>query len=702
MADNKKYIIGTDTGGTFTDVAVIDETGQLHTDKASTTPHDFSIGVMDALTTVAQGMGISRNDLLKSCTMFKHGTTVATNAVITRTGSRVGFITTKGFEDTTLIGRSIQRVDGLGEEEIKRMPYITKPEPIVPRTRIRGVYERVDFAGKVVIPLNIEDAREQIRSLVDEEKVEALGCSLLFSWANPAHELRIRELVQEMYPGKDLFISLSHELAPVIREYGRANTVILNCFVGKTMEQYIGMLYQKLVEQGFGGTLMVMQANGGTVPQREIFPVHALHSGPAAGVIASHYMASQLDHKNVVCTDMGGTSFDVALLIDGRWSYAREPIVSRWRMTMPMIDMESIGAGGGTISRVDPITKRLLVGPESAGAYPGPVSYGLGGTEPAITDANLVLGILNPDNFLGGRVKLDKAKAWQAVEEKIGKPLGMDTVQAAAGIYDIINHHMADLIRKRIIKSGHVPEEFIVYIYGGAGSAHAAAFCKQLGVKQAYIFLPSAVFSAFGAAFADIIYTRTRSCSFLMPANPDQLNPLVSTMEDDLAAILKRDGYQREEVQYRRTLHMRYRRQVNYLGVAVPPVLYDQGKVDGALEIWKQKFEEVYGAGTAYPEAGIELVAAEIDAIGAVVKPILKTFSIGRSDPSAAKKGTRQVYFTDIHNKFLDATVYDFQGLEYGNVIEGPAVVEAPATTVLIPPGCAGRVDQYLNLILEL
>jgi N-methylhydantoinase A len=362
MADRtkKSYIIGVDTGGTFTDVVVCREGGEILTSKAPSTPQDFSVGIMDGLQEAAKSMDMSRDDLLKQSLMFKHGTTVATNALITRTGSKVGFITTKGFEDTTLIGRATLKVDGLSAEEVKHMACASKPEPIVPKSRLKGVYERIDYAGNIVVPLNMEDAGTQIRSLVEEKKVDAIGVSFLFSWVNPIHEQKIKDLINRMYPNHELFLTFSHELVPVIREYGRANTVILNCFVGKTMEGYIKRMDQRLSEEGFEGSLMIMQANGGIAHPEELVPVRTLSSGPAGGAIATQYVAGLCGHQNVVSTDMGGTSFDVGLIIDGHYRYATEPIVSRWRLIHPMIEITSIGAGGGTIARTDLETHRVL------------------------------------------------------------------------------------------------------------------------------------------------------------------------------------------------------------------------------------------------------------------------------------------------------------------------------------------------------
>jgi len=467
MDSNSTFVIGTDTGGTFTDITVLTDRGEIFMDKAPTTPHDFSIGVMDAVDKVSQGMGLTRQELLRRSVMVKHGSTVATNALITREGSKVGLITTRGFEDTTLIMRAIGRVAGLSEEEIKHQATAVKPEPLVARELIKGVTERVDSRGKVVIPVNQEEIREALRSLVEEHRVQGIAVNFLFGFLNPAHELAVRRLFQEMYPGSDITLTCSHEICKTIREYARSNTVIMNEFLARTVHNYVNRLGRQLAESGYQRPLLVMQANGGVVHPDEMVPVGTISSGPSGGVIASKFVADILGHQNVVTTDMGGTSFDVSLLIDGHWRNMLDSIVGRFHVSWPMMDIQSIGAGGGTISTVDPVTGQLRVGPKSAGAAPGPVCYGAGGQHPTVTDADLILGFLDPDYFLGGRMKLNKALAEKAMREKIAEPLGMDVVEAAAGIYEIINASMSDLIRKQVVTTGRIPAEFVIYSFGG-------------------------------------------------------------------------------------------------------------------------------------------------------------------------------------------------------------------------------------------
>jgi N-methylhydantoinase A len=692
-----KYIIGVDTGGTFTDVTVMTPQGELFMDKASTTPRDFSRGIMDALIEVSKQMGLSRKELLKNTLMFKHGSTVSTNALITREGSKVGIITTRGFEDTTLIMRAVGRVAGLDEEGIKHQAAAVKPEPLVPKELIRGVTERIDFRGNVVIPINMDEAKEAVRYLIEEKQVEAIAVNFLFGFVNPIHEKRIKELV-EQFCGKEIYLSLAHELMPVIREYARSNTVIIDAYLAKTVRSYVSSLSGSLRSEGYAYPLLIMQSNGGIVHEEEIASIGNLSSGPAGGVIATKYIADMLGHMNVISTDMGGTSFDVGLIVDGFWRYSREPIVERFHITWPMIDVESIGAGGGTISVVDPTTKRLVVGPKSAGADPGPICYDMRGDKVTITDADLILGYLNPDYFLGGRVKLKKDKAEKALREKIANPLGLSVVEAAAGIYDIINSHMSDLIRKQVVRTGHIPEEFYIYSFGGAGPVHAAAYASDLGVSKVYVFPTSSVFSAFGITVADIVHTFATSYRYRMPVDPKVLNGRLEEIEAHLFEIMEREGFGKKDVEFRRIFFMRYRRQLNELAIPVSVKKYDENDVLKIMETFDQKYEEVYGEGSAYREAGIELISFTVDAIGKTSKPTLRVYEEAGASPKEALKGSREVFFTKPGKDFYKTEIYDYDRLRPGNMVKGPSLIETRITTIVIPPEKVAQVDKYLNV----
>jgi len=700
-AGREGLVVGIDTGGTFTDIVVLHPDGEVTIDKSPTTPKDFTQGVIDAVAVAAKSLGVDSRRFLNDTAMFKHGTTVATNALIVRRGAKVGLITTRGFEDTIYVMRAVGRVDGLDEMEIKHVTKVTKPKPLVERQSIRGVYERIDYKGDLMVPLDVEGAREAVRELVEDRKVEAIAVCLLFSWMNASHEQRIAEIVAELYPDRQIPVTLSHTLAPQMGEYARSNTAIVNSFLWNTIDRYVSGLNTKLKSLGLRDDVMVMQANGGIVRPSQMTGVGTLQSGPAGGMIATAYVAKTLGHANVITADMGGTSFDVGLLTDYQFAHAREPIAERFRLLQPMIDVESIGAGGGTIARVDPVTGRLLVGPDSAGADPGPICYGMGGTQVTVTDANVVLGYIDPDYFLGGRRKLDRKAAEDAIERQIARPLKLTTIEAAAGIYDVINSKMSDLIRRQVVRAGHVPEEYVIYAFGGAGPVHAAAYGAELGINRVYVFPISPVFSAFGVASSDVVHTKVVTRHLLAPIDIDALNEEIDAIEQTLAQVMQREGFPPADVTFRRTLYMRYTRQVNEVAVLVPAGRFEKSERVRIENAFNAKYEEMYGAGAGHAEAGIEVISIAVDAIGATVKPMLRMHPVVGPDAAGARKGTRRAYFTGKSAGYRDATIYDYNRLRPGNILNSPAIIETPFTTVVVPEGQVAEVDQYLNIVLR-
>lgn len=696
--EEKGYIIGVDTGGTFTDIVLLKPNGEFITGKAATTPRDFSIGVTNAVAEIAKQMGISPEELLSRTAYFKHGSTVATNALITRTGAKVGLITTRGFEDTTLIMRAIGRVDGLPEEEVRHVTHVTKPEPLVPRQYIRGVSERIDYQGHVLIALNMGEVDRALSDLIEKHGCNAIAISLLHAWANAAHENSIRDRVAQLYPNGKVFVCFGSDLAQIAGEYARANTAIVNAFVGPTVQRYLTDLEKKLRSSGLRGPFLVMQGNGGLTSREQSIPITNLQSGPAGGMIASAYMSSLLGHSKVLTTDMGGTSFDVSLITDGFWKYAEEPIFDRFRILQPIAEIESIGAGGGTIARVDNVTGRLLVGPQSAGAHPGPVCYDEGGEEVTVTDVDVLLGYIDPDYFLGGQKRLDKAKAERAVRENIAQPLKLQVTEAAAGVYEIINNKMSDLIRRQIVKSGYLPEDFVLYAFGGAGPVHAVEFARELGIGQMYVFPTSAVFSAFGASMADVIHSRVSTYHAVMPIDPSVINERLEVAERELLALMASEDFPRERVSLRRFVSMRFRRQTYGVEMALPWDRLDAGRVQELGRLFEAKYEDLYGKGAGYSQAGMEISTLRVDAVGQVPKPILTHDETRLANANEARKGTRLAFFD---GRFMDTTVYDYGKLGPKTEVTGPAIIEAPLTTIVIPPEYKGAVDTYHNVIIR-
>ncbi len=689
------FVVGVDVGGTFTDVALLDADGRVRMAKAATTPADRAKGVLDALENAAAACGMSLAELLAKTRRITHGSTIATNALLTRSGPTLGLVTTRGFEDTPAIMRAIGRVDGLSEEQVRHPAALTKPVPLVERRRTAGVYERIDARGNVVVPLRDDDVLRALERLVETEKVGGLAVCLLNAWANPAHEERVAALMAERYGDDAPYLSVSHRLARVAGEYARTNTALVDALVGPVVQRYLRRLEDELRRRGFAGDVLAMQGNGGLAHSAECTPVGTLQSGPAGGMLAAAHVAKLLGHERVLTADMGGTSFDVGIYVDGTWTYADEPIFDRFRILQPIIEVDSIGAGGGTIARYEEATARLVVGPESAGADPGPACYAMGGEEPTITDANVALGVIDPAYFLGGKRTLDAARAHDAVA-RVGRRLGLDVRAAADGIRRIIEGKMADLIRRQVIRSGHLPEQFVLYAFGGASGMHAAALAKELGIPEVYVFPTSAVFSAFGIALADVRHTRLLTVEVLLPCAPAALNGPLDTVAGDLLAVMEREGFAGGDVRIRRYASCRYLRQTQAVELELPAGPLDDGAIASLGRRFVERYAALYGVGAGDPNARVEVSALRIDAIGPVAKPELA--GAGERGAGAATAKGRRLAQAD--GTFGETDVYDWDALVPGQSVAGPAIVESPFTTVVVPPGSAGTVDAYRDLVI--
>ncbi|MDY6864055.1 MAG: hydantoinase/oxoprolinase family protein [Thermodesulfobacteriota bacterium] len=694
----RNFVIGIDTGGTFTDVVVVDTDGNITLGKALTDYRDLKRGVIASLGSAAEEINISMEDLLKNAIFIGHGTTLGTNAVINRRFVKTGHITTKGHEDTTLIMKSAGRTDGLSEMEIRHQAICRKPEPIVPRYLIKGVVERIDCFGKVFLPLNLDQAKRIIDELI-EDGVEAIGISLLWSFANPEHEKTIKQIIEDNYP--HIYISSSSEVVPQIREYSRAMTVIIDAAIGRLMEDYINSLNKDLMDRGLKYPISIMQAYGGVTSSATARPISTIDSGPVGGVIGSVYLSKIIGCPNIITTDVGGTSFDISLITNGTWFFAKEPLVDRYRVQIPMIDIKTVGAGGGTIARIDPATGSLKVGPDSAGSNPGPVCYDLGGTEPTVTDADLILGYINPDYFFEGKMRLNKEKAHKALEEKIANPLKISVVEAAAGIYELTNIFMADNLRLAVIEKGYDPRDFVLFAFGGNGPMHAASYGRELGVKSVYIPPQASTFSAFGIASSDIVHAYKYTELHNMPGDLQKLNDTFLKMEKKALEDMANEGIKKDRVILERELDMRYRKQVHEVGIPVKSGKLTQTSISEIMDSWETRYELIYGKGSGFKEAGIQIVSFGLTAISRTPKPkIKKAEDPPVADVFPALKFSRDAFFKK-YNDFVETSVYDYQKLRYGNIIEGPAIIEASTTTMIILPEQKARMDEYMNLVIE-
>lgn len=699
------YVVAVDSGGTFTDCVVRDASGAITRAKAPSTPPDFERGVMASVAGAAAALGLSLEELLSRTTIFSHGTTVATNVLITRTGAKTALLTTKGHEDAIIIGRTVQKVAGLSEAEIIDTARLSKAEPLVPRSRIFGIDERIDRNGSVVVPLRVERLGE-IAERLRAEGVETVAVSLLWSFLNPEHELALRSWLEDAgrtNGDAPWFVTVSSELVPVVREYERSTTTVLNAYLTPSVSGYLDRMRADLREHGHDGAVAVMHSSGGvySVDEAKERGVSLLSSGPAGGMLGARALAEQLGFERAVATDVGGTSFDVGVVVDGEVSYARTPVFAKYPVALPIIDVTSIGAGGGSIAWIEPESGVLRVGPQSAGARPGPACYGAGGTEPTVTDANLLLGRLDPDYFLGGRMPLDPERALEAVDT-VARPLGMTAEEAAAAIVEIVDSQMADLIRRVTVERGFDPALFPVFAYGGAGGLHAGSYAAKLGSRHVVVPRAAAVFSAFGIGVSDAKRVAIASDPMQAPFDLARWRQRLLELEEILRRELAQERLPTGNLSLARYVDLQFKGQVHTVRVAVhdDDLTADDGG-EGVIERFTELYEARYGPGTAYRKAGVEALTFSVEAVAGLPIPVPEALAPEGADPAAALRERRGVYLHE-HGRFEDVPVFDAERLRPENELTGPALVEAPDTTIFVRGGQRLWVDGFLNLRIDL
>jgi N-methylhydantoinase A len=700
------YVISTDTGGTFVDAALVDEAGQLFVGKAPSTPRNPAQGLLASIDAAALRRGTTAADVLSQCRMFVNGTTVTTNALLERRGAKTGFITTAGFEDTLLIGRVKARTAGLDELAITDYRHAERPEPIVSAALTRGVRERVDFQGRVLAPLDLDEAAAVVDDLV-AEGVEAIAICLLWAFRNPAHERALTELIAERHP--EVYVTASSDLVPVIREYERANTTAINCFLGPTLRRYVDGVEQAVSETGYDSAILIMQSIGGLSPANELAnrSVTSLHSGPVGGIVAAQKLGEALEERNIITADMGGTSFDVGLIVDGVPQSASTTVVERNILLVPAVEAVSIGAGGGSVAWLDEVGA-LRVGPRSMGADPGPACYGRGGTTRTVTDADVVLGYINPDYFLGGTMKLDRERAVAAIEETIAVPLGISTEEAAAGIYQIVNSHMADLIRQVTVERGYDPRAFTLVNFGGCGPTHSTGYGPELQLKGSLIPAAASIFSAVGIGQSGIRHFFSRSLSPMTLVPPgeaisavalDEVNTVLGELLEEGRKQLLRDDVEPERGALTPQIELRYQGQTNELTVPIPGGLPVTAEAFARIvQEFTTKYEMLYGRGSRSLLSAIELITIRVDATAATAG----TYEVGKphddqSGPAAV--GSRSVYWRDLG--YEQTPIFRGELLQEGDRIEGPAVIETYGTTIPLHPGQRLESDRLGNFLIH-
>ncbi len=717
------YLCGLDIGGTFTDCVIVDDRGRVESAKAPSTPDDFGEGLLNALRAAARKYGRPVPELLANTSLISHGTTVGTNAIVQKRGARVGLLTTRGHNDVIHIMRGSRGLDGREVRQVVHIPESRKPTPIVPKRLIRGVSERVDCFGEVVVPLNEAQAEQAIRELLAED-VEAIAICFLWSFLEAAHERRVKDMVSDLAPR--LFVTCSHELVPKWGEYERTTASCLNAYVGPVTTNYLAGIAERLARAGYGAPLQIAQSAGGTIPVEVArrSPLLTLDSGPVAGVMGSRHSAGAMGYGNVITTDMGGTSFDIGVIHGGEPAYSFRSKVHQYEYYLPKVDIQAIGSGGGSVVRIDEVTGTLRVGPESAGAEPGPVCYGRGGEVPTVTDADLVLGRLNPDNFAGGAMRLDLPAARRAIGG-VAERLGMDVDTCAAGIVRIVEFQMADLIHKATIQKGFDPRDFVLFAFGGAGPAHAGVFAAELGVSKVVIpqRATASVWCAFGAASVDLLHIYERVDIMASPFDLERVNALLASLRGQAEAQLLADGLPPERHRFRYALDMRHKGQIHEVEVGLDEMPVGRRELDRLPERFTALYERLYGGGSSLAGARLEIVTARCRASAATPKPsFVRNGELTADHPPAARIGRRAVYWPRIAGLAagpavgtapaaaaetggdlpgrMDTPIYDGHRLVPGNGLEGPAIVELDTTTVVVHPGQALRMDAYGNFEL--
>jgi N-methylhydantoinase A len=693
------YIIGVDVGGTFTDAVLLDANGSITLGKSLSTPYDFSVGVLESVRDAADALGLSVEEMMSRADAFLLGTTAAENALINRRLAKVGLLMTRGFEDTLVLTRGgYGRWAGLSNEEAMHPVMTDKPTPLVPRTLTRGVRERTDSQGEIVVPVDEADVGGAAKALV-ESGAESIGLCFLWSFRNPENENRAAEVIRKLHP--DVPVTLSSELAPRIGEYERVSTVALNAAVAPEMRESLRGLEERISKLGFTERPLIMQGYGGLLPVSKAAEqaVGMIESGPAGGIIGSQFAGNLIGCPNIIGCDLGGTSFKVGVITDGAYEYAWESTILRHHSLIPKIDIVSIGAGGGSIVWIEPRTNLPRIGPQSAGASPGPICYGLGGEEPTLTDVNLLLGYIEPDYFLGGKMKLDLEKTEALFRQKVAGPLGMEVEEAASAVYRLVNAQMADLVRKVTVERGLDPRDYVLFSYGGAASIHAGAFSPELGVQKIVVPSTASVHGAFGIVTSDVTHEYPVTKHVPVPAAAAEVNDIFTGLEAKALEEMKQEGFAETEVRFQRTAGLRFRLQMHEVITPVPLGKLSTEDLEAVYRQFTEIYEQKHGKGSAYQEAGMEIISFHLRAVGKLPKPTLRTFEKAGPDSGKALINRRQVFF---NGERRETGVYRYDLLDHGNAVDGPAVIVTPVTTIVLQPGQKAVLDMYKNVIIPL
>ncbi|MGE0279671.1 MAG: hydantoinase/oxoprolinase family protein [Rhizobiaceae bacterium] len=699
-------VIGIDAGGTMTDTILVDQDGHFKIGKSATTPKNEAEGFLASAEDAADAWGVSLESLFSGVNVVLYSGTGMLNTLLSRTGRKLGLITTKGLEDMILMGRGLQAWADYSYAD--RLHAVTHhhPDPLVPRRRTHGVTERIDQFGDVILPLYEHEVHAAAKKLI-ADKVEAICIMTVFSHVNPGHEKRIAEICREEIAaaGADILVYTSHEVRPVIREQSRLNSVLIEAYATSRGRKQLKGIEDVSKKYGFKYGVQTLLSFGGLTSINHPRLHETMISGPIGGILGAAYVGKLIGNDSLICSDMGGTSFDMGVITRGQTRIENEPLMDRFKLNVPTLHLDTIGAGAGMILKVDPLTRKVSLGPESAGSDPGPICFAKGGTEPTIADCDAILGRLNPHYFLGGKVVLQVEKARKAFEEKCARVLGVGVEEAAEGMIDMLEADANNALRRVISGQGIHPSEFTLLSYGGSGPLHLAGCSRGIGFKDIVTFQFAAAFSAFGCTTADFMRRHSLSTQIDIPARASDaalkgFGERVTVVWDELtkAAVdeMIADGHARDKIKTVPFLMMRYTGQLEDVEVMAP--LSAIGSAEDMRKVIAE-FEAVYAKVnhrvSRYGEAGFSITELGLIATADKVKPILVKRPLGKPDPSPARKGVREAY---IGGRWHNADLYEMDLLQPGHEVTGPAIIEHPATTLVVHPQDRVFIDEWTLL----
>jgi len=688
--------VSVDIGGTFTDCFLAFDGKYVET-KSLTTHNNLATGFMDALGKACDELGHQIEEVLGEVDAVRYATTLGTNALIERKGPSVGILTTAGYESTVGLMRARGYGDGLSDAQKADLPAATRPVPLVPPTRVVGIQERIDYKGEVALSVDEDDVRAQVRLLVDEG-AQAFVVALVNSVVNPAHEKAVERVILSEFPTHQLGaipIVLSHRVAGRKGEYSRTMSAVIDAYLHDQMYHGMSTLEIALRKTGYQRPMLLVHNTSGMAQMNSTTSLQTIHSGPVAGLEATHYLSKTFGQPNLIATDMGGTSFDIGLVTaDGVKFYDFNPVIDRWLVSTPMTYLHTLGAGGGSIARYDRMWDAIEVGPESAGSDPGPACYGRGGRLPTTTDANLVLGYLDPDNYAGGTIKLNRRRAERAIEEHICKPTGLSLIDAAKAIKRKVDANMAAAIFKEVAVKGYNPKNFVILSYGGGGPIHACGYSAEIGIKRILIPPFSSVFSALGAGNMNQLHIHEKSLYLMLyDANARQLledftvfNATIEELEARGRDDLLRQGVDPERIRTRVELDMRYGNQLAQTAIVCPFNRVDSTQdVITMLDLFSNNYAQRFGAGSQAPEAGVRVNVIRV--VSYVEHDQLKLEpATARIEDRPESRTERECHFPS-HDGGVMTRVYDHDQVLEGMRVDGPALIETPRTTYLVEPG---------------